>query len=352
MGATTNGDVRIGIVGAGMVGQLAHLANFVQIPGCRVTALAELRPALGRLAADRFGVPQVFASHREMLAADAADAIVVVTRRPATGPVVLEALEAGKHVLSEKPMAHTAAQGRLLVEAARARGLVYAVGFMKRHDAGTVLAKRYFDEFMAGGELGRLLMLRAWCYGGEFACGADGWVMTDETRPDGIDLWPLAPDWVPPRSHADYAWFLNVFIHDLNLLRHFAGRAPTVRAVDLARSNGRLVLFDCGDYPAVLEMAEQTGTALEEGLEAVFEKGRLRLMFCSPMWKNHPAAVTIVRTGEEVQLAAGWSWSFRRQAEAFVADVAGQREPVASAADSLADLELAEEIWRRHLGVA
>src|ERR1700726_4357142 len=99
MGATTNGDVRIGIVGAGMVGQLAHLANFVQIPGCRVTALAELRPALGRLAADRFGVPQVFASHREMLAADVADAIVVVTRRPATGPVVLEALEAGKHVL-------------------------------------------------------------------------------------------------------------------------------------------------------------------------------------------------------------------------------------------------------------
>jgi predicted dehydrogenase len=344
-------DVRIGMVGAGMVGQLAHLANFVQIPGCRVTALAELRPALGRLAADRFGVPQVFASHREMLAADVADAIVVVTRRPATGPVVLEALEAGKHVLSEKPMAHTLAQGRQLVEAARARGLVYAVGFMKRHDAGTVLAKQHFDAFMAGGELGRLLLLRAWCYGGEFACGADGWVMTEETRPDGIDLWASAPDWVPPQSHADYAWFLNVFIHDLNLLRYFAGRTPTVRAVDLARPNGRLVLFDCGDYPAVLEMAEQTGTALDEGLEAVFEKGRVRLTFCSPMWKNHPAAVTIVRAGETINPTTGWSWSFRRQAEAFVADVAGRREPVAGAADSLADLALAEEIWRRHLGI-
>ena len=40
----------------GMVGQLAHLANFVQIPGCWVTGLAELRPRLGRLAAERFGI--------------------------------------------------------------------------------------------------------------------------------------------------------------------------------------------------------------------------------------------------------------------------------------------------------
>jgi predicted dehydrogenase len=249
-------------------------------------------------------------------------------------------------------MAHTAAQGRRLVEAARARGLVYAVGLMKRHDAGTALAKQHFDAFMAGGELGRLLMLRAWCYGGEFACGADGWVMTEESRPDGIDLWASAPDWVPPQSHADYGWFLNVFVHDINLLRYFSGRSPTVRAVDLARPNGRLVLFDCGDYPAVLEMAEQTGTALDEGLEAVFEKGRLRLTFCSPMWKNHPATVTIVRAGETVQPATGWSWSFRRQAEAFVADVAGGREPVASGADSLGDLELIEDIWRRYLGIA
>src|SRR5258708_17073386 len=180
---------------------------------------------------------------------------------------------------------------------------------------------------MADGELGRLLMLRVWCYGGEFACGADGFVMTEETRPNGIELWAWAPEWVPPQSHADYAWFLNVFVHDLNLLRYFCGRTPAVRAVDLARPNGRLVLFDCGDYPAVLEMAEQTGTALDEGLEAVFEKGRLRLTFCSPMWKNHPAAVTIRPGGETIHPATGRSRAFRRPAQAFVADVAGGARP-------------------------
>jgi len=344
------GELRIGMIGAGMVGQLAHLANFVQIPECRVTALAELRPELGKLAAERFGIPRVYASHRDLLAADAADALVVVTRRPATGPIVLEALEAGKHVLSEKPMAHTGAQARRLAAAANARGLIYAIGFMKRHDSGTARAKQQFDDLIASGALGRVLMLRAWCHGGEFACGADGYVMTDEARPEGIALWPVAPDWIPTQRHLDYAWFLNVFVHDLNLLRYFVGTTPQVRAVDLSRPNGRLVLFDCGDFPAVLEMAEQSGTAWQEGLEIIFERGRLQLTFSSPLQRNLPAAVTITRGAETTRLATDWSWSFRRQAEAFVADVAGKRHPIASGADSVHDLALAEEIWRHHLG--
>jgi predicted dehydrogenase len=343
-------DLRIGMVGAGMVGQLAHLANFVQIPGCKVTALAELRPQLGALAAERFGVAKVFPSHRDMLAADAVDAVVVVTRRPATGPVVLDALTAGKHVLSEKPMAHTLDQGRRLVEAASARGLTYSVGFMKRYDVGTVRAKQLLDGFLASGELGRILLLRAWCFGGEFVCGADGYVMTDEDRPDGLEVWPVAPDFIPPEKRGDYAQFLNVFVHDLNLIRLFAGGTPTVRAVDLDRKNGRTVLFDCGGFPAVLEMSEQTGTQWNEGLEVVFEKGRLSLAFPSPLLKNQSATVTLVRGGETSMIPTGWSWAFRRQAEAFVADIAARREPLASGADSLADLELAETIWRRYLG--
>jgi predicted dehydrogenase len=345
-----SGEVRIGMVGAGMVGQLAHLANFVQIPGCRVAAVAELRLRLGQLAAARFGVPHVFASHREMLAAGAVDAVVVVTRRPATGPIVLEALEAGKHVLSEKPMAHTLEQGRRLVYAARTRKLVYAVGFMKRHDAGTAAARRQLDELVGSGELGRIVFLRVWCFGGQFNGRSGASVMTEETRPDGLEQWPSAPDWIPPAQRDDYAWFLNVFVHDLNVLRYFVGKTPRVRAVDFDRDNGRVVLFDCGDYPAILEMAEQTGTEWNEGLEVVFEKGRLALAFPSPLIENKPAVVTVVRGGETVSIPTEPSWSFHRQAEAFVADIVGRREPLASGADSLADLELAESIWRLHLG--
>ena len=89
----------IGFVGAGMIGQVAHLANYLDIPGCRVVALAELRPELGRLAAARHGVKKVYASHRDLLADAEIEAVVVVARPHAHGPIVLDALEAGKHVL-------------------------------------------------------------------------------------------------------------------------------------------------------------------------------------------------------------------------------------------------------------
>src|SRR5690242_17163640 len=104
-----------------MVGQMCHLANLVSNPACRVVAVADLRPDLAAAAAVKFGIARVFSSHRELLDDPDVSAVVVVTRRRATGPIVMEALNRGRHVLSEKPMAYTSAQADSLVEAAKAR---------------------------------------------------------------------------------------------------------------------------------------------------------------------------------------------------------------------------------------
>ena len=344
--------ITIGLIGAGMVGQLAHLANFTGLSGCRVAALAELRPDLAQAAATRFGVPKIYPSHRELLEDREIEAVVVVTRRPATGPIVLDALSSGRHVLSEKPMAHTVAQGEKLVEAAELAGLTYAVGFMKRHDAGVQQAKLLLDEARADGRWGRLLTVRCHCHGGDFAAGAQlegGHVMTPEPRPDGLELWPVAPDWLPASLDEDYAWFLNVFVHDLNILRWLFGAMPEVVAADLRRRNGRTVLLDFGDFPAVLDMAETSGPDWSEGVEATFERATLRIAFPPPLLRNVPASITLRHAGTTTTIHPppdGWSWSFRRQAEAFVADIRERLTPLAGCRDGLEDLRLAEAIWR------
>jgi predicted dehydrogenase len=343
----------IGFVGAGMVGQVAHLANYVGNPDCKVVALAELRPELGREAATRYHVPKLYASHRELLADTGVEAVVVVTRPHAHGPIVLDALEAGRHVLSEKPMAHTVEQAERLVDAAQRCKRVYAVGFMKRHDAGVQRAKATLDALRASGELGRLLLLRVWCYGGDFRSGTSDFVMTSEARPDGLSTWPSAPDWIPGESTQDYAWFLNVFLHDINLLRFLAGAEPQVRAVDFSRKNGRVAMLECGGFATILEMTEIAAQGWHEGAEAVFERGRLTVQLASPMRRDAPAVVELERADaprETLLSAAPGSWVFRRQAEAFVADVRAGRVPLASGADALNDLRLAEELWRRQLG--
>ena len=341
--------IGIGMVGAGMVGQIAHLANFAQVAGARVVAIAELRPELGAEAAQHYGVAKLYPSHRELLNDADVDAVVVVTRRPATGPIVLDALRAKRHVLSEKPMSHSVAQAQILVDAARAAGVRYSVGFMKRHDPGVVLAKRTIDELRRSEDMGRIATVRAWCLGGNFNRHAGAHAMTAEPRPDGLELWPIAPDWLEPALHQDYAWFTNVFIHDVNLLRYLLGDEVRVRYADLRDRDARIAHLDFADFPAVLEMAELPIEEWREGVEVTFERGTLRLDLNAPLDPT-PARVTLAYAdGRREILTPPDGWAFRRQAEAFVAEIASGAAALASGEDSVADLHLIEDIWRRHL---
>jgi predicted dehydrogenase len=344
--------IGIGFVGGGMIGQIAHIANFADLPGCHIRALAELRPELGREAAKRFQIERVYPSHRELLLDPKVDAVVVATRRAATGPIVRDAFNNGKHVLSEKPMAATHALAQVLVNAAFSANRKYAIGFMKRHDFGVQQAKKILGELELSGELGRIIFMRGYCFGGDFLVGGTEFAMTKEVRPDGLELWPSAPDWIPRSLVDDYAWFLNVFVHDLNLLRFLAGGTPEVTGVDLRRPNGRLVMFDFGEFPGVLEMAEVDFGEWSEGVEILFEKGCLRVELPPPLLRNVPARVELYRGGErkeKVRPEVPWSWAFRRQAEAFIADIREGNEPIASGKDSLEDMILIERIWRRYL---
>ena len=60
--------VRMGYVGCGFLAQNAHLPNFASLPGCKLIALAEIRPQLARLVASRYGIPTVYADHLALAA--------------------------------------------------------------------------------------------------------------------------------------------------------------------------------------------------------------------------------------------------------------------------------------------
>lgn len=342
----------VGMVGAGFIGQLAHLMNYVEVSGCRVVALAEYRPELRRRVAARYEIPRAYATHRELLEDDEVEAVVVVTPRPYTAPVVLDCLRAGRHVLSEKPMAGTSEQGRQLVACAAERGLHYVVGHMKRHDEGVQTAKRMLDEVLASGELGPVLFARAHCYMGESYCRADGHVTTPE-KPEYADGgWPTAPDWVPTGHARAYAAFVNTYSHNTNLLRFLFGRTPDVSHARLSRPGGQIAVLDFGDFPASLETGRASSRGWDETTDIYFADGRLSLRTPPALQKNVPASVELYRAGTVQQVVSPqceWTWSFRRQAEAFVADVLEGRPSLSPGSDALEDLRLIEAMWRADL---
>jgi predicted dehydrogenase len=315
-----------------------------------VVAVADLRPELAAAAATKFGVPRVYRTHLELLGDPEVTAIVVVTRRRATGPIVLDALKSGRHVLSEKPMAYTAAQATALVEAARQRNLIYSIGYMKRHDAGVARAMALLQRLRADGSLGRMVGARGWCFAGETGGARDGFIMTGEPRPDGLVLWPDGPDWMPSTMRPGYDTFLNVFSHIINLARYVLGASPSLKESQISAAAAASVVFDFDGIPCALNLANEATGAWREGLAIAFERGSLTIELPPPFASGTEARVLFDDGRQTSELPSGHSWAFQRQAGAFVEDIIRNRPPLASGEDSIADIAIAEAVWQRHTG--
>ncbi|MCZ6680633.1 MAG: Gfo/Idh/MocA family oxidoreductase, partial [Candidatus Poribacteria bacterium] len=107
----------IGIIGAGGISR-AHARGYLQIPDeVRIVAVADILKDRARAAADEWGAAHAFADYRELLALDAVDAVSVCTYTKAHCEPTVAALQAGKHVLVEKPMAATASEAYRMVQA-------------------------------------------------------------------------------------------------------------------------------------------------------------------------------------------------------------------------------------------
>ncbi len=340
------------MIGAGFIGQLAHLMNYCELENCEVVALAELRPELRKKVLSRYGIPRGYATHRELLKDSEVEAVVVVTPRNQTSLVVLDCLEAGKHVLSEKPMAGTSEQARKLITAAEKKQMVYSVGYMKRYDEGVQAAKSILDNFVASGELGNIHFARAHCYMGDSYCKADGHVVTEEKAVYENTSVPLAPAWLPGNLHTLFAVYVNTYSHNTNLLRYLFDKTPQVDFVNLSTQRGQLAVLNFGEFSASLETGRTSNRGWDEVTEVFFENGTVTLRTPPALLKNVPASVTVYRAGQTQEITipqVNWTWSFRRQAQAFIRDALEGTAGLSPAQDAIRDLELIELMWKKEI---
>jgi predicted dehydrogenase len=161
--------VRIGVVGAGAIAQLAHLPVLAKMRGAQLVALCDNDRPKARALADRFGVADVYTDIEDLLEEEALDAVVIATPNHLHEPHTLSALAAGKHVLCERPLAlHSRGVERILAAAARAERVVAVANNHRYRTDVQTLAR-----FIQGGELGRIVGVRAGALRGKRA--ADGW---------------------------------------------------------------------------------------------------------------------------------------------------------------------------------
>lgn len=142
--------VRVGVLGAGAWARGAHLPGYGREPRCELVAVADCELDRAREAAREFDIPVAVADAREILKRDDVDLIDVCTPSHTHFELAWAALEAGKHVLCEKPVAYDFRDTRRAADLARRKKLKTKVGLTFRYSP----AMRYARELIASGFIG------------------------------------------------------------------------------------------------------------------------------------------------------------------------------------------------------
>jgi len=148
--------IRIGIIGTGQVAQ-THMKEYRDMPSVQMVACADLDPAAAERSAKEYGIANVYADFRQLLARDDIDAVDVCLHNNLHRPVTEESLAAGKHVYCEKPIAGSYIDGAAMVDAARASGKKLGVQLFSLYTDDTLAAL----ELIQAGELGEIYHARS-----------------------------------------------------------------------------------------------------------------------------------------------------------------------------------------------
>jgi len=343
---------RIGFVGVGGMGQCAHLRNYVGLDECEVMALAELRADTGRRVARRYGVPRVYASHQEMLAAEEFDGIVASQPFTRHGVLLKDLAKAHLPVFIEKPLAGSVQVGEAIVEAFSVAGSggVLMVGYMKRSDPATAYAKREIDRLKASGELGALKYARLLMPAGDWIAEGFGDLIRGDDPPPELEFDPPADD-MDAETNEKYISFVNYYIHQVNLMRYLLGEPYRVTYAD--PSGVVLAARSDSGVACVIEMTPyRTTVDWQESALVAFERGYVKLELPAPLAMNRPGRVEVLSDpgdGATPQTSVPhlpWVHAMRQQARNFVQVVLGQADPPCDAAEALQDLKVARDYIR------
>ncbi|MBX3000179.1 MAG: Gfo/Idh/MocA family oxidoreductase [Caldilineaceae bacterium] len=141
---------RVAMIGAGTIVQLGHIPRFKAIPNVEVAAVVDVNEARARLVAEEAGIPHVYSDYKQMLAEVKPNVVVVATPNVFHKSMSIDALQAGAHVLCEKPLALSYADAAEMMEVAAANHRVLTVGTHYRWTAPVRAAKAHVDQGFFG----------------------------------------------------------------------------------------------------------------------------------------------------------------------------------------------------------
>lgn len=238
--------VRVALIGAGGFG-VYHMKQWPKVARAEVVGVFDSVSERARRVAAEFGIPRVYESLEALLADEAVEAVDVVVPNNAHAPVTVAALEAGKHVLCEKPLAANSADIERMIRARDASGCLLMTAQNFRFDEASVA----FKKMVASGRIGEVYYTRAW------------WLRRRRV--------PATPGFIT-RAQSGGGPCVDIGVHLLDLVMHLldfpnpvsvTGIAPTALATRPGMSNEWGAFdpthFDVEDFAAAMVRFDSGG---------------------------------------------------------------------------------------------
>ncbi len=348
--------LRVGIIGVGWPGQ-RHIEGYQKHPHAQIIALSDMNVDAAEQVKLDYGVDgaRIYGDYQEMLASGEIDAVSICTPNFLHVPMALDALQAGKHVLLEKPLSHTLADGeRLAVEVAERPDQAFMIALNNRYRPDSVVLKGKIDA----GELGRIYYAKTGWLRGPMEFSLRGW-FTQRERSGGGPLIDLGVHML------DLAlWFMgnprpvsvsgSVYHEFQEAMR--AGTGDDVDVEDLATAfvkldNGATVVLDVSWISHIEEsnlvytqlFGSQGGATMRRG-----SSEELTLITGAGSGPSRSTMVTDSRLNSFASQEPGYQLyeSFRAEIADFVDSVREGRQPGATITHALDILRVLDAIYR------
>ena len=140
--------IKIGIIGCGGIANGKHMPALAKVEDAEMVAFCDIIPERAEKAAKEFGTPdaKVYTDYRELLKDKTIDVVHVCTPNRSHSFITVDALEAGKHVMCEKPMAINSAEAQKMLDAAKRTGKKLSIGYQNRFRDDSLYLKKEAED--------------------------------------------------------------------------------------------------------------------------------------------------------------------------------------------------------------
>jgi len=317
--------MNLGFIGCGFISQQCHLPSFTEIEDANLLALSDLDSLVREKTAGRFGIPRSYESHTELLADQDVDAVVIVVKRELAFGIIRDALNANKHVLTEKPLCLDPVNAETLHNLATEKKRLLSVGYMKRHDLGV----KSFREFLLNKmKQGTPYLISIKHYGGDSYWNPINQVRSQTKIEDSISFVEPISRCIDTCWHPAYKRFLNTYSHSFDLIEYLFGGSLHFCSKQIDKNGFGISTFELilnnkseTQVPVSFHSAECNTSDWNDSLEIIFPGLKAKLELPPPLLRNVPAKWSTTQGNGPQSITTTMpkpSWAFVEQARDFV----------------------------------